>query len=151
MFSIDCAPLSDFEDYQDILAALAGVGVPISRGVPATRPSYQFDYKEVGLDTVKRMLGYAGIAVTNTPLGVAGSFEPVAEDGEWVVFPLAGLQKHFENVAAAAVRAFDQFGSLDSLDNARGPELTPGDQLVVAVLECLHFCKENRLILAFAW
>jgi hypothetical protein len=151
VFSVDCAPLSDFDAYGDILVALASVKASITRDAPTARPSYQFDYGEIGLDTVKRVLVYAGIAATNTPLGVSGSFEPITKNREWVVFPLHGLRKHFESIAREAVKDFDRCGSLDAVVQARGVEMTPGDQLLLAVLECLNFCEENKLILAFAW
>lgn len=151
MFSIECAALSDFDEYDEILAALGLAKVFISSDAPSTRPSYHFDYREVGLDNVKRVLGYAGIAVTNTPLGVGGSFDPIAHEGEWVVFPLEGLRRHFEGIAEGAVRDYERFGSLDRVIEARGPDVTPGDQLVVAILECLRFCEVNSLVLTFAW
>lgn len=150
MFSIDCAPLSEFDDYEDLLTALEFAKDSLSREAPVKRPSYQFDYREVGLETVDEVLGYADIAGTNTPLGVVGSFEPIAEEGEWVVFPLSGLREHLENVAPEAVVAFNEFGSLDRAVSSR-PSLTPGDQLAIAVLECLDFCQKSRLVLAFAW
>ncbi len=151
MFSVDCVSLSEFEDYPNLFKALAEAGVPIASEPPAARPSFQFGYREVGLDTLKRVLGYAGIVDTNTPLGVAGLFDPVAEEGEWVIFPLAGLRKHIEHTSGAAYEEFSRFRSLASFECARGTGITPADQIVIAVLECLEFCERNRLILAFGW
>lgn len=151
MFSIDCAGLSDFEDYEQIVTALAVAETTLSHEGPTVRPSFQFDYREVGLETIKTVLGYAKIAVTNTPLGVVGSFEPIGEEGEWVVFPLTGLRQFLESTNPVAVANFDRCGSLDTVFSTVSQPQTPGDQLVIAVLECLHFCQENNLVLAFAW
>ena len=151
MFSIDCAPFSDFEEHAEIVQALDSVDAEVSRDVPAQRPSYQFDYREIGIETVKRLFAYADIAVTNTPVGVTGSFAPVASSGAWVVFPLEGLRSHIEATSPSGLRAYREFGSLDRIPDAMGSTLGVEDQLAMATLECLSFCKTHQLLLAFSW
>ena len=151
MFSIECAPLSDFEEHAEIVEALNRANVAVSNDLPSRRPSYQFDYREVGVETVKRLFAYADIAVTNTPVGADGSFAPIASSGEWVVFPLEGLRSYLEASSPSGLRAYREFGSLDRIPDAMGSTLGVEDQLAMATLECLSFCETHQLLLAFSW
>src|SRR6185369_16138602 len=43
---------------------------------PAQRPFVQLSYQEIPADEIDAVLGYAGIAAANAPVGLPGEFEP---------------------------------------------------------------------------
>lgn len=63
--------------------------------VPHMRPFVQLSSDEMSGDEVDRLLGYAGIPSSNSPIGLPFSFDPIRVGAELaphvLLFPLDGL------------------------------------------------------------
>lgn len=121
-------------------------------------PFVQLRYDEIGEGDLDRMLGYAGIATANRPLGLPYDFSPITAPGsdgdDWRLYPLSGLLVHVRSAEPAAFEMRDQYGSLDalfrSLEND-GHDVTAGQYLALTLAEAIGFCHNRGLGLATHW
>ena len=118
-------------------------------------PSLQLSYDELSATEIDRLLGYAGIATSNTPIGLDVDFPPctIGDDprDQFLLFPLTGLENHLATEEPGIVEAIRNLGSLDAFIEARADAMTAVEYLVVGTLTCIEFCRWRRQTLAITW
>ena len=118
-------------------------------------PFLQLSYDEIDTQEIDRLLGYADISNTNTPIGLDGDFHPriIGTNAEThvLLFPLQELEEHLTKCEPATIRMLKDLGSMDAFVNERGEEMTAVEYLAAGIVACILFCKKNNQALTISW
>jgi len=112
-------------------------------------PIVQLSRDEISLNDVDTLLGYAGIASANAPIGLPLTFAPLNLAPAFLLFPLAGLYAHLAAVAKPTVSDYEQSGTLDSFLESR--DRSGAEYLVAGVVDCIRWCLERNQALCIRW
>lgn len=118
-------------------------------------PFVQLGYDEIADEEINRLLGYAGIASVNAPIGLNGDFAPVLIGTEpktqVLLFSLPRLEQHLSTVEPDLVRQIRNLGSMDSLVDKRCDALTASEYLTGGLLACIEYCRTKDQAIIIKW
>jgi len=116
---------------------------------PAQRPFVELSHQEIPGDDVEAVLGYAGITVANTPIGLPCDFEPRKVGRDCLLFPLSGLEAHLRSTDAGVIAEYERHRSIEEFLESR--DTSARDYLVAGLLECIKWCRKHRAALTIRW
>jgi len=122
---------------------------------PEQVPTLQLSYDEITAADLDRLLGYAGISSANAPIGLDADFQPhkIRSDprSEFLLFPLAELEKHLTAEEPRIADLLRALGSMDAFVEARGNAMTAVEYLTAGLITCIQFCRTRNQALIITW
>jgi hypothetical protein len=115
------------------------------------RPFVQLAYDDIDPAFLDLALGYADIAKTGGAVGLDGSFSPVRQGLEFVVFPLSGFEKHLEQNLETMVSALRAQGEPTRFLTAHHQYPSAEELLVAGLLACILFARQHHQALCVRW
>jgi hypothetical protein len=157
MFEITTYPSIDFAE--DLRAELSGddfacvapaFGKPTPQP-PCEHPWVQLSYREIDMAVLRQAFSYAGIANTNSPLGLDAEFTPISRDQESVLFPISGLEKHLEATYPERIAALRSAGEPQRFLEAKYEYDDVTEFLLAGLLACIAYSRSYGHAIVFRW
>ena len=118
---------------------------------PGNRPFVQLAYGDIDPAFLDLALGYADIANTGGAVGLDGSFCPIRQKLDLVVFPLSELEKHLEQNLETMVSALRAQGEPTRFLTALHQYSSAEELLVAGLLACILFARQHHQALCVRW